>query len=61
MGATEDTARRRYAAARRAPYPSGGVLDSDRVRSYVLALAWVLIGAALYAFGILSRAAELVG
>jgi hypothetical protein len=30
------------------------------VRWYVLALAWVLIGSALYAFQLLSRAAELV-
>jgi hypothetical protein len=31
------------------------------VRAYVLALAWVLVGAALYAVGMLSRAAELLG
>jgi hypothetical protein len=29
------------------------------VRLYVLALVWVLIGSALYAFQLLSRAAEL--
>jgi hypothetical protein len=31
------------------------------LRAYVLALAWVLIGTALYAFGMLSRAADLLG